>query len=74
MRRETREAIELVAMYQYGLGNGRDALAGEQLTHEHFAEHKAGLTGFDGATEFFRITPEQAAGYIREIGGVPVAV
>lgn len=74
MRRETREAIELVAMYQYGLGNGRDALAAEQLAHEHFAEHNAGLMGFDGATELFRITPEQAADYLKEIGGVPVAV
>lgn len=36
----------------------------ESLIHQHFKDSNAGYTGFDGATEFFNITPEDAIDFI----------
>ncbi|EAU9316255.1 GIY-YIG nuclease family protein [Salmonella enterica] len=65
----TREGIEIVAQYQFGNGTGRAAWEAEQLAHENFREKRAGLTGFDGSTELFRITPGEACQWLLDAGG-----
>ncbi|HDS4345612.1 TPA: GIY-YIG nuclease family protein [Enterobacter hormaechei subsp. steigerwaltii] len=67
--RNAGEYVQLVAVYQFGDGTGRAQWEAEQAAHKHFAERHAGLTGFDGATELFKITPAEACEYLRGAGG-----
>lgn len=69
LQRATREHIELIALYQFGDGTGRAAYEAEQAAHKHFTDQHAGLKGFAGATELFRITPAEACEYLRQAGG-----
>ncbi|EGG9814443.1 GIY-YIG nuclease family protein [Salmonella enterica] len=59
-------------MAVFNAGNGREAFALEQLAHNHFAAHSAGLSGFDGASELFHITPSAAVEWLLGAGAVPV--
>ncbi|EHT8816923.1 GIY-YIG nuclease family protein [Salmonella enterica] len=72
LRRATREAVQLIALYSFGDGTGRSTWEAEQAAHAHFAERHAGLTGFDGARELFNITPAEACDYLKAAGGKPV--
>lgn len=43
----------------------------EGIVHNHLKDFNAGLSGFDGATEFFRVDPCIPAEMIRNLGGKP---
>ena len=72
LRRKTPHQVTLAALYH--IGNGRDAYAFEQDVHKHFSHVNAGLKGFDGATELFRIAPAAACVRIESMGATPVIV
>lgn len=40
----------------------------EQLTHRHFAKNSCHLSGFDGATEFFTISPSEVEKFLISLG------
>lgn len=69
----TRESIELLAWYQFGDGSGRSAWEAEQEAHSFFALDNAGLTGFDGASELFHITPADACQWLCDAGGILIS-
>ena len=73
IRLRTKEPVMLLAVYEYGIGNGREALIVEKLAHAFFAPYHAGLKGFDGASELFQITPAQACDYLLSIGCNPAS-
>jgi hypothetical protein len=72
LRKAVRNEVVFVAAYLFGTGTGREAKAAEDTAHYHFAPKHAGLTGFKGCTEIFRITPAEACEYLCRAGGVAV--
>lgn len=72
IRRRTKEPVELLAVYEYGIGNGHEALIAERMAHTHFLPYSAELKGFDGASELFKITPAKACDYLLSMGCKPV--
>lgn len=73
IRLRTKEPVVLHAVYEYGIGNGREALIAERMAHAYFFPLHAGLKGFDGASELFQITPAQACDYLLSIGCNPAS-
>lgn len=74
LQEHTRDPITLIAAFQFEEGTGRAAWRAEQEAHKYFADRHAGLTGFTGATELFKITPAEAYDYLHGAGGRAVAL
>ena len=55
LRRETPHPVEKLAVYPFPIGS--DAYKLEQEIHEVFRELNAGMSGFNGATEWFKYSP-----------------
>lgn len=62
-------SLDLVAEYLFS--SWADARRAESAVHNEIKHLAAGLSGFDGATEFFLITPQDAAEMILKHGGTP---
>lgn len=61
--------IEISALYQFDDGSGLAAYAAEKAAHRRLKKYKAGLTGFPGSTELFRISVADACQLLWELGG-----
>ncbi|WP_213194405.1 GIY-YIG nuclease family protein [Citrobacter portucalensis] len=72
IKMRTKEPVELLAVYEYGIGNGREALIAEKMAHDFFSPFCSGLKGFDGASELFHITAAEACDYLLSVGCKPV--
>lgn len=71
IRMRTKEPVVLLAIYEYGIGNGREALIAEKMAHDFFSPFCSGLKGFDGASELFHITAAEACDYLLSVGCKP---
>lgn len=63
------KSLEVVAEYLFS--SWSDARKAEAAVHKEINHLSAGMSGFDGATEFFLITPQNAAEIIIKHGGAP---
>ncbi|EAW2493116.1 GIY-YIG nuclease family protein [Salmonella enterica subsp. enterica] len=68
LKKESPYPVKQIALFKYGDGSGNDAYKAERLSHLMLKEHNAGLSGFEGATEIFNITPEAACQHLDSIG------
>ncbi|EHS7647116.1 GIY-YIG nuclease family protein [Salmonella enterica] len=74
LKNSAAQHIFLHSVFAFGEGAGTDVHLIEQQIHSHFAQKHAGLKGFDGATEIFAILPQEAADFIKTLGGVDIWV
>lgn len=51
---------------EFDVGGYKESVELEKLAHEYFKDSTCGYKGFDGATEFFNINPENAIKFIKE--------
>ncbi|HIF0688985.1 TPA: zinc-ribbon domain-containing protein [Escherichia coli] len=61
--------IKLVALYQFEDGSGLAAAEWEKRAHDELAHLGAGLLGFSGSTELFRMTTAEACELLWRLGG-----
>lgn len=62
--------LMLYETFSFGEGHGAAVYEIEQMAHAQFASYHSGLTGFDGASEYFDIDADTACEYLEHLGGV----
>lgn len=77
-RRRTRlersfgKPVRIRFIFAFGDGVAKDVYKIEKAAHKHFASRHAKMSGFEGSAELFRITAEDAADYLRTMGGATI--
>ncbi len=72
LERSVKKPVRIKFIFSFGAASADDIYAIEKSVHQYFADFHAGESGFEGASELFTVTPDEAADYIRTMGGSPV--
>ena len=62
--------LSIFGIYKFKKASRSDSYYLEKQAHQYFNNHKANYCGFEGATEFFLITPEEAEEYLLSQGAI----
>lgn len=68
--RKYKPDLIVCATFTFGDGTHASLSKLENAVHRHFKEYNAGLSGFDGATEYFNLTPKQVEGHLLSLGAI----
>lgn len=60
-------SVVLIATFLFS--SWSEAVKAENKAHKKISDKNAGMSGFDGATEFFNVRPSEAADIIKSLGG-----